>query len=389
MPQIAGLRGVLPDPSKLKEVAAALGGTGIDVAKGLAAGTLARDPGRAVYRYHLVFSDPTTGRALVRKMFVCAARLEPWSEPLIRPHEATAPAATAAALAQIRASKLVSAPVLAGYRDAAAEVERQFRRIDGDRPTLEVTTPDRTVHRLWRVQNSELFGKLRHLFAPKKLCVLDGHDRYEAMLAYRDELAGRQPLAMYSSANYALMCMVDLGDPTLTVAPRHRAIRGAAPSQAALAAARKHFIIDKLAGAAGDLAKQRAALADTIAHQPAFVVSWPGEADAWKLTLSPDVSLISEGVQVDRALQKIDPIVADQLFVARAMPGARIEPVASAEDALAGKPDALVVMRPLTLEQITHVAEIGQVMPAGSTAFSPPLATGLVSAVIDPDEDLQ
>jgi uncharacterized protein (DUF1015 family) len=389
MPQIAGLRGVLPDPSKLKEVAAALGGTGIDVAKGLAAGTLARDPGRAVYRYHLVFSDPTTGRALVRKMFVCAARLEPWSEPLIRPHEATAPAATAAALAQIRASKLVSAPVLAGYRDAAAEVERQFRRIDGDRPTLEVTTPDRTVHRLWRVQNSELFGKLRHLFAPKKLCVLDGHDRYEAMLAYRDELAGRQPLAMYSSANYALMCMVDLGDPTLTVAPRHRAIRGAAPSQAALAAARKHFIIDKLAGAAGDLAKQRAALADTIAHQPAFVVSWPGEADAWKLTLSPDVSLISEGVQVDRALQKIDPIVADQLFVARAMPGARIEPVASAEDALAGKPDALVIMRPLTLEQITHVAEIGQVMPAGSTAFSPPLATGLVSAVIDPDEDLQ
>lgn len=380
---------MLPDPSKLKEVAAALGGVGIDVAKGLAAGMLARDPGRAVYRYHLVFADPTTGRALVRKMFVCAARLEPWSEPLIRPHEATAPAATAAALAQIRASKLVSAPVLAGYRDAAAEVERQFRRIDGDLPTLEVTTPDRTVHRLWRVQNSELFGKLRHLFAPKKLCVLDGHDRYEAMLAYRDELAGKQPLAMYSSANYALMCMVDLGDPTLTVAPRHRAIRGAAPSQAALAAARKYFILDKLPGAAGDLAKQRAALADTIAHQPAFVVSWAGEPDAWKLTLSPDVSLISEGIQVDRALQKIDPIVADQLFVARAMPAARIEPVASAEDALAGKPDALVVMRPLTLEQITHVAEIGQVMPAGSTAFSPPLATGLVAAVIDPDEDLQ
>jgi uncharacterized protein (DUF1015 family) len=389
MPQIAGLRGVLPDPSKLKEATAGLGGAGIDVAKGLAAGALVQDPGRAVYRYHLVFADPTTGRALVRKMFVCAARLEPWSEPLIRPHEATVPAAAAAALAQIRATKLVAAPVLAGYRDAAAEVERLFRKVDGDRPTFEITTPDRTVHRVWRVQSAELFGKLRTLFAPKRLCVLDGHDRYEAMLAYQGELAAKQPLAMYSSANYALMCLTDLGDPTLIVAPRHRAIRGAAPSGAALAAARTYFIVDKLAGAAGDLVKQRAALTDTIAHQPAFVVSWAGEPDAWKLTLSPDVSLISEGIQVDRALQKLDPVVADQLFAARAMPGAKLEPVASAEDALAGKPDALLVMRPLTIEQISHVAEIGQVMPAGSTALFPPLAPGLVSAVIDPDEDLQ
>jgi uncharacterized protein (DUF1015 family) len=388
MPQIAGLRGVLPDPSKLKELAAGLGSGGIDVPKGLAAGTLTRDAVRAVYRYHLVFSDPTTGRALVRKMFVCAVRLEPWTEPLIRPHEATAPAAAAAALAAIRATRLAAAPVLAGYRDAAVEIERLFRRVDGDRPTLEVTTPDRTVHRLWRVQNAELFGKLRHHLAPKKLCVLEGHERYEAMLAYRDELAAGHPLAMYSSANYAPMCLVDLADPTLIVAPRHRAIRGAAPSQAALAAARKYFVIDKLAGAASDPARQRAALTDTIAHQPAFVVTWAGEPDAWKLTLSPDVSPISEGIQVDRALQKLDPVVADQLFVARAMPGARLEPVAGAEEALAGKPDAMMIMRPLTIDQITHVAEIGQVMPTGSTAFFPPLAIGLVSSVIDPDEDL-
>jgi uncharacterized protein (DUF1015 family) len=393
MPQIAGLRGVLPEPSKLKDVVAGLGaagagGTGIDVVKGLAAGTLVRDAGRAVYRYHLVFADPTTGRALVRKMFVCAARLEPWSDPLIRPHEATTPAATAAALAAVRTTRLVSAPVLAGYRDAATEVERLFRGVDGERPTFEVTTADRTVHRVWRVQSAELFGKLRHQLAPKKLFVLDGHDRYEALLAYRDELAAKQPLAMYSSANYALMCLVDVADPTLIVAPRHRAIRGAAPSQAALATARKHFIIDKLAGAARDLGKQRAALADTIAHQPAFVVSWAGEPDAWKLTLSPDVSLVAEGISVHRAVQKIDPVVADQLFVARAMPGAKLEPVTSAEDALAGKPDALILMRPLTIEQITHTAELGQVMPAGSTAFAPPLVAGLVSAVIDPDEDL-
>ncbi|HEU4727899.1 MAG TPA: DUF1015 family protein, partial [Kofleriaceae bacterium] len=223
---------------------------------------------------------------------------------------------------------------------------------------------------------------------PKKLVVLDGHDRYEAMLAYRDELGTAQSLAMYSSANYALTCLVNLDDPALLVAPRHRVIRGAAPSQAVLAAARPYFIIDRLAGAAKDLARQRAALADAIAHQPAFVAVWAGEPDAWKLTLSPDVSPTNEGVQVHRALAKLPPVVADALFLSRTMPGAKIETTASAEDALAAKADAVLIMQPLTIEQISHVTDIGQVLPAGSTAFTPPLAAGLVSSLIDPDEDL-
>jgi uncharacterized protein (DUF1015 family) len=388
MPQIAGLRGVLPDPSKVKEVVAAASSAGVDVAKGLASGMLVRDPGRCVYRYHQTFADPAGGRSLVRKMLLCAVRLEPWTDGLVRPHEATVPAHKAAALTALAATKVQAAPVFAGYRDAAVEIDRLFRKFDGEQPTLDVTTPDLTVHRLWRVQSAELFGQLRHVFAPKKLIVLDGHDRYEAALAYRDELGGKHPLAMYSSANYALMCLVNLDDPTLFVAPRHRVIRGASTSQTVLAAAKQYFIIDKLAGAAKDAAKQAAALADTLAHQPAFVVTWAGEPDAWKLTLSPDVSPINEGVQVNRALQKIEPIVADTLFIERAMPGAKVETVAGADAALAAKADAVVIMRALTIEQISHVSELGQVLPAGSTAFTPKLAAGLVSSLIDPDEDL-
>jgi hypothetical protein len=208
------------------------------------------------------------------------------------------------------------------------------------------------------------------------------------MLAYRDELAAKRSLAMYSSANYALMCLVNLDDPTLLAQPRHRVIRSATGSQAVLAAAKQYFVIEKLAGAANDLSKLRVALADTIAHQPAFVMAWSGEPDAWKLTLSPDVSPINAGVQVSRALQKLDPVVVDQLLVERTMPGAKLETVVTIEDALSAKADAVVLMRPLTIEQLNHIADLGQVLPAGSTAFVPKLATGLVSSVIDPDEDL-
>lgn len=378
---------MLPDPSKGKD-AVATAAPGFDVAKALASGALVRDPARALYRYHQAFVDPANARTVVRKMFLCAVRLEPWAEALVRPHEATQPAQAAAALAQLRATRLQSAPVLAGYRDAAAEIDRLFRRVDGERPTLELTTPDHTVHRLWRAQSAELLGQLRHVLAPKKLNVLDGHDTYEALLGYRDELGAKQPLAMYSSANYALMCLVNLHDPALLVALRPRVIRGAPSSQDALAAARRYFIIDKLAGAAKDPARQRAALADTVAHQPALVVSWTGEADAWKLTLSPDVIPINEGIQVERALQKAEPIVTDRLFLERVMPGAKVETPASVEEAFAAKADAVVIMRPLGVEQIIHLSDAGQVLPAGSTVFYPRLPPGLVASVIEPDEDL-
>jgi uncharacterized protein (DUF1015 family) len=386
MPQIAGLRGVLPDPAKLKELLASPGG--VDVAKTLAAGTSIRDGSRAVYRYHQAFTDPAGGRTLVRKMLMCAVRLEPWTEGLVRPHEAAVPAQKAAVLAQLQATRVQAAPVLAGYRDAATEIERLFRKVDSERPTLETTTPDHATHRLWRVQSAELIGSLRNQLAPKKLLVLDGHDRYEALVAYRDELAGKTPLLQYSAANYGLMCLVNLDDPTLIITPRHRVVRGAGTSAAVLEAVKSHFIVEKLAGAARDAAKQRAALAETLAHQPAFVVAWGNEPDAWKLTLSPDVSPTASGVQIHRGLQKLDPVVVDRLFLERFLPSAKVETAASAEDAFAAKGDAIVILRPLTVEQISHVTELGQVLPAGSTAVQPKLASGLVGAVIDPDEDL-
>ena len=209
-----------------------------------------------------------------------------------------------------------------------------------------------------------------------------------AAVAHRDELGKQTPLLMHSSANYGLMCLVNLDDPALILTPRHRVVRGAGTSAAVLAAAKSHFIIEKLPGAGKDAAKQRAALAETVAHQPAFVVAWATEPDAWKLTLSPDVSPTAAGVQVHRALQKLDPIVVDRLFLERLLPEAKIETAATFEDALAAKADAVVIMRPLTVEQIRHVMELGQVLPAGSTAVQPRLAPGLISYVIDPDEDL-
>jgi uncharacterized protein (DUF1015 family) len=394
MSQIAGFRGVLSqDVSKAGS---------IEIGKALAAGTLARDASRAVYRYHQVFAL-SGGRSFVRKSLVCAIRLAPWADRAVRPHEATLPAAREAALAAIRANGAHTQPVLAGFRDGPLEVDRLMRKFEGGRPTIEHTAKDGTIHQVWRVQDAETLGKLRHYFAPKPLHVLEGHDRYEAMLAYHEELAGKHSLPMYSSANYGLAYLVNLDDPALAPAPRHRILRGLdARGEAALARAKTYFIIDKLAGAVKDLGKLQASLADTVAHQPAFIAVFANEPDAWKLTLKPDVSPTAEGVAVDRAIQKLDPIAIQYMFLDRVMPKAQVTTETDALAALAALggggaagaggagagADAVLVTRPVSVAQIVHVGELGQLLPAGSTAFHPPIAAGMINMGIDPDEDL-
>lgn len=367
MPQVAGFRGAL-QPTDAKA---------------------ARDGSRAVYRYHQTFAGP--GRQLTRKSVLCAVQLTPFNEGQIRPHEHASPAGRDAALAQIRALGMHVEPVLMGFRDPSTEVERLCRKHETAAPALDFSTPDGVNHKLWRIHEAETIGGLRRYFAPKKLHILDGHDTYEAMVAYQTELAAKHSLLSYSAANFGLACLTSLDDPSLATAPRHRILRGGAKREALAPALGARFIVEKLAGAAKDLGAQFAALADTVAHQPAFVATFAGEPDAWKLTLSPDVSPVAEGVVIDRALQKLDPIVLQHLVIDRAFPKAESSTSVDAAEAhaqLEKGADVVFLMRPLSASMIAHVDELGGMLPAGSTAFHPQIAKPLVGLVIDLDEDL-
>lgn len=409
MPQIAGFRGLVWDTSRIElakvatapvrqspvviepaDAGANVASPGDETRSMIQRGELIRDATRAVYRYHQVFSAGP--RTLVRKSWFAAIAVGPYDETMVRPHEATDPGMRAAEHASISSSGVQTEPVLVGYRDAAGEVDRLFRKAEDAPPNYEVTTPDGTTHKLWRCTSAELIGKLRPAMAPKKALILGGHAVYDAMIHYREQLTGADGLPMYSSANFGLACLVNLGDPALAVGARHRVVY--APdltAQRVLDAAKRYFIVEQLVGAAQDVGKQFAALANTVAHQPAFIAVFPGDANAWKLTLSPDISPVAEGVAVPRAIQKYEPIVVEQLFLRQLVPDARTEIV---DDPLAvfasvqGGAALGLVLRPLTIDQIAHVDDVGALLPAGSTAIYPPIANRLIGYCIDPNDDL-
>jgi len=369
----------------------------------LARGVLVRDGSRCLYRYHQVFRSAELGdRTVMRKGLIAAVRLEPFSSGIILPHERTLTGPKQDRFALMKATHAHFSQIFSLYQDAAGEIERVVRKIDEKKPDLEGTTPDGVMHRLWRIADAELVGRLRRLFAPKKLYIADGHHRYETMLALRDHLSMGASPGQYSSVQYGSMFLVSMDDPGLVILPTHRIVHGLADFSPArlLERVREHFLVDRLPGAARDPVAIRAAIANTPGHQPSFAAVFPGDPDAWQLTLDAHVNPSSLGLGGHPSVLRLDVTLLHSLVLDRLLgitPAAQEaqtnlryvkDTAATLDQIAAGKGQAAFLVNAARIDQVRQVADAGEVMPQKSTFFYPKLASGIVMARVDVDEDL-
>ena len=367
-----------------------------------AAGAMKRDTGRAIYRYHQSFTDAELGRTVTRKGVIAAVRLSPFSEGIIKPHERTLSGPKADRTQLLEKTRTHLSQVFATFSDVSGEFERVFRKVDSGAPTLEATTDDGTVHRVWRVGSAEILGKLRHHMMAKKLYILDGHHRYETMLAYRDRLAKDGELLQYSSANYGPMFILPMDDPGLVILPTHRVVHSidGLTKDTFLAGVKKYFRVDPVAGGARDAKKIRASLTSVPDHAPAVVAVFPGDPDAYRLALDPHVDPAAEGMTGHKAVQRLDVSLLHGLVLEKVLgitkdaqaAQTNLRYVKDTQKTLdqigAGEGQVGLLMSAPTLEQVKHVADLGEVMPQKSTYFFPKLASGLVLMPVDRDEDV-
>ena len=343
-------------------------------------GELVRDPTRAVYRYHQVFP---AGNAHARPQVVVRRGRGSRRGPRARSGRTRRPIRTRAtrAIAGITAAGASTpTPVLAGYRDAAGEVDRLFRKSESERAARSRSRPPTApMHQLWRVQSAEVIGKLRPLFAPKKLHVLDGHARYEAHARVSRRSSPRRRRSRCTRRRTTASCAWSTSTIRRSRAgARHRIVRGTgAKRDDVLAEAKPYFIVEKLAGAAKDLGKQFAALADTVAHQPAFVArvrrATPTRTSSRCRPTSARSPRASRSIARSRSTIRSS---STRCSSRRSRPARTIETVLdpNAAIALGERRRARDRVRPLSIDQITHVDEVGELLPFGSTAFHPPVA---------------
>jgi uncharacterized protein (DUF1015 family) len=184
-----------------------------------AEGAVVRDDEPALWALVQDYTAPD-GRRMTRNGFFARVRVEDYGPGTIRPHERTHPGPKEDRLRLTRATSANLSPIFSLYSDPDLRAWRALEPATHDEPFGEVTEPDGTRNRLWRVADAGAVETVREALADVELLIADGHHRYETARVYADEIGGEGP------HRYVLMCLVALQDEGLTVFPTHRLVDG-------------------------------------------------------------------------------------------------------------------------------------------------------------------
>jgi uncharacterized protein (DUF1015 family) len=330
-------------------------------------GVLAEDPRPSLYLLEQGF--PAAGRTLRRFGFVARFRAEDPERRVVLPHEHTRAEPKQDRWRMLLATRANFSPVFLMFEDPGARFAAIVAEVAGTRPVARYADDGGVSHRLWRVEDASLVGRLTELAGKTTCTIADGHHRYATALRYRDRFG--------PEGAWTLGYFTPIGAPGLVVLPYHR-ILSEGPSleeaRSRLAAGFRTTPAAHATEAADRVAASSAAYAFALAEpaRGAVVVEAERGAEAMLAAATPPSLRTLDTYFLHHAV--LGPLLG--------VPDAAVSYVhsqAEAEVALAtGACRLAVLMRATPVEQIVAVAEAGESMPAKSTFFHPKLPSGLV-----------
>jgi uncharacterized protein (DUF1015 family) len=255
----------------------------------------------------------------------------------VLPHERTTPKAKSDRLDLLRATRANLSAVwglsLAGGLSSLIEPPGEAL---GD-----FTDAEGVRHQAWRIDDPDRVAAVAGLVATEPVVIADGHHRYETCKAYREEVGGAVP-----GASATLAYVVELAPEQLAVRPIHRLVSGLPAGTDISAALATQYELTAANGGA-----------------PALVTP----AGRWRLTPRHDDGTL-DTVRLERALATLPP--HDVAF--------QHDEDVVLESVAAGKADAGVLLRGVTVAEIEAVADARDRMPPKTTFFWPKPRTGIV-----------
>jgi uncharacterized protein (DUF1015 family) len=348
-----------------------------ELARWREAGAVVRDEEPAVWALAQDYTAPD-GRPLTRHGFLARVRVEEYGPGRIRPHERTHPGPKEDRLRLTRATRANLSPIFALFSDPTGATQAALAPYETAAPWGETRDEDGTVNRLWRVTDSAAIAAVQAATKPAELLIADGHHRYETARVYAEEIGGE------GEHRYALMHLVAMQDPGLTVFPTHRLVRGTVAQQ--------H---EDLANAIRRDWEAEEIGADELVPEPATDAVRIGYMDShfkrpFRLTLKDPA--IADAALPGHAepYRRLDTAVTEALLLKGAL-GITDEQIdhldgfgyaRDADEARSllesGEYDAGFFMAPTPVERVQAVAETGESMPPKSTYFFPKVPTGLL-----------
>ncbi len=210
-------------------------------------GVLTLDDRPSIYVLAQTFVGPD-GVERTRTGFFSKARLVPFDEGSILPHERTLRGPKVDRLKLYRATKANLSPIFGAYRDSGGEVLGLIAAVQKELP-LATAQQGKVRNHLWRVPEGPITAAISAALAQRKLYIADGHHRYETGLAYRDERRAAEssprPDAGYE---HILMFSAAVEDPGMVIFPTHRLVHSLArfELEAVLTELRRYFEVRAL-----------------------------------------------------------------------------------------------------------------------------------------------
>ncbi len=407
-----------------------------------AEGILREEAEPALYGYSQTYTVPGTGAAAncepevrERRGFIALGQLYDYADHVVFRHEQTFPKHKSDRLALFKALRAYPEQIYMLYSDPTFTAEHLLFDTANGKPRpadLEIVDEYDVVHRVWKLADPTLIGKVLESMSDKKLIIADGHHRYETSVGYMHERAGElgftndvssrpeasqshredaveRPLYSAHPATDAsslpkppfpeaamMMTFVNMDAPGITILPTHRVVFGLPGfnGRAFAQEAERLFKVEEIPSTPDGHYPGAANLLKRLHDTPgvAFIAA-TREGD---YLLTPKADAVSETFsdmsprQAELDVVQLHKLVLERLLglnedAVRA--GHHVRYVREATDALeqvgCGNADLALLIKPVTLEQMKDISLNLEVMPQKSTDFYPKLLSGLAMYALD------
>lgn len=375
---------------------------------------LIRDDQPAIYLYYIDYTHPS-GRRLTRKGLISLVGLAEFSEGIVKPHEKTFATVVAERLELMTACRAQFSQVFSLYHDRENIVISTLEQAREPEPVCSVTDHFGNVHTVWRVTDPQALAGVAGYFADKPVYIADGHHRYTTALNCRQQALAEQPdLPADSPFNFTMMYLCAAEDQGLSVLPTHRLVTfpGRLSADEVVRKMKAGLLVEELKSGSREVliaeALSRMNEAAMASSAPVFGLYHAGEDRCFLLRLEGDGIERSESLaRLPKVLRQLDVVVFSELLIQeylgldhqRCVREKIISYFSDPDDAIDvsvkksiaddSVTPLLFLLNPTRVQQVTDVADSGEIMPHKSTYFYPKIMTGLLINKLVADEKIQ
>lgn len=363
-------------------------------------GILVNDSHKSLYLYEEVYATPVKGCKRRRGLFALINLNRQQSDNLVV--EGTTPYTnTTFHLNLLRSNETNLAPVTTFFHDQDSAFKKAADQASSGKPWEQFTDDSGNTHRIWVINKKDQIAEFVNLFREKECSIVEGHQRYEVAMRYRNEQRevtgktnGKQPF------DYIMVFLSSFEMECVSTQPVHRLLSSEMGTgidmEEILEDLSEFFNLKNVPFDVRNCEKSADDLLEKLSKKgqkkPAFcMVTEDGKA--YILTLKSKIKiqdLYDEENTLSKAARRLDVNVLYHYIIRQAWVGNPeldleegdiiylTDPEWALNQVARRKASAAFLLNPCPMDQLTAVLDAGDMIPPFAARLDPPLPTGLV-----------